>query len=435
MDTTLDTIDGSRSGEPSPHDPRGPFATFAYWPRYRMRVAALLAVVAIFQVDPARAVAQETRSEAIRQAQAEKKQTVTPPQPNRAEVVISRLGDLGYIEGNPRGVYPLVDSIYPGGGIALGLGARKPFGDDGAINVMGGYSISQFWRVQGDVSLPRFAQDRAQVTLTAGYLDAPDVKFYGIGNDTRKSAKSFFGYTPWGGGGRLDFNVSKQFSVGGGVHYLDIETSDGNTGPSVEERFSAVDTPGLELGSFSYINTSARAAFDWRRPMGYAGSGGMYRVQFDDYSERDHDQYSFRVFEAEAVQLIPIMRANWVIALRGLATTTDIDDTEAVPYFMLPSLGGGKTLRGYPDFRFRDRHRLLMNAELRWTPARFLDMAVFYDTGKVASRREDLDFDDLKESYGIGIRLVAPRGYAFRVELAHSREHTARLLVTAGGAF
>ena len=123
------------------------------------------------------------------------------------------------------------------------------------------------------------------------------------------------------------------------------------------------------------------------------------------------------------LQLIPILRANWVIALRGLATVTDIDDTSVVPYFMLPALGGGKTLRGYPDFRFRDRHRLLMNAELRWTPARFMDMAIFYDTGKVTSRREDLDFDDLKESYGIGLRLIGPKGYAFRVEVAHSREH------------
>ena len=92
-------------------------------------------------------------------------------------------------------------------------------------------------------------------------------------------------------------------------------------------------------------------------------------------------------------QLIPLLRANWVLALRGLATVTDIDDTSAVPYFLLPSLGGGSTLRGYPDFRFRDRHRLVMNAEVRWTPARFLDMAVFYDTGKVAARRQDLDFD------------------------------------------
>ena len=134
-------------------------------------------------------------------------------------------------------------------------------------------------------------------------------------------------------------------------------------------------------------------------------------------------------------QLIPLMRANWVIALRGLTTITDIDDTEAIPYFMLPSVGGGKTLRGFPDFRFRDRQRLVMNAELRWTPARFLDMAVFYDAGKVAARRGDLDFRDLEDSYGIGMRIIGLKGYAFKVEVAHSREHAARLLVSAGGAF
>ena len=88
------------------------------------------------------------------------------------------------------------------------------------------------------------------------------------------------------------------------------------------------------------------------------------------------------------------------------------------------------TLRGYPNFRFRDRNRLLMTAELRWTPARFLDMAVFYDAGKVASRRQDLDFNDLRDSYGIGMRVIALKGYALGLEVhaaaksgAHPRQH------------
>jgi hypothetical protein len=76
-----------------------------------------------------------------------------------------------------------------------------------------------------------------------------------------------------------------------------------------------------------------------------------------------------------------------------------------------------------------------MNAELRWTPARFLDMAVFYDTGKVAARRDDLDFKDLKDSYGIGLRLIGLQGYAFRIEAARSRENNLRLIFGAGGAF
>jgi outer membrane protein assembly factor BamA len=261
------------------------------------------------------------------------------------------------------------------------------------------------------------------------------VRYHGIGNDTLKEDETHYGAATAVGGARLDFEAAKYFSLGGGVNYLDIETSHGRTGLSIEQRFSPADTPGLDFDSFSYINSTAHATFDWRRPAGYSGSGGLYRVQFDDYHERDGDGHSFRSLEAEVRQLIPLLHANWVLALRGLGTVTDIDDGSVVPFFMQPSLGGGTTVRGYPDFRFRDRHRLVMNAEVRWTPARFMDMAVFYDTGKVASRRKDLDFDDLQDSYGIGMRIVGPKGYAFRVEVARSREHSARLLVGAGGTF
>ena len=76
-------------------------------------------------------------------------------------------------------------------------------------------------------------------------------------------------------------------------------TDSGATGPSIEERFSPADTPGLELDQFKYVNSTARAAFDWRSRLGYAGSGGLYRVQFDDFRENDNDQCSCRSLEAE----------------------------------------------------------------------------------------------------------------------------------------
>ena len=94
---------------------------------------------------------------------------------------------------------------------------------------------------------------------------------------------------------RLDFDLSRHLSVGGGVNYIDIETGSGATGPSIEERFSPADTPGLELDQFKYVNSTARAAFDWRSRLGYAGSGGLYRVQFDDFRENDNDQCSCTV--------------------------------------------------------------------------------------------------------------------------------------------
>jgi hypothetical protein len=381
------------------------------------------------------AIAQDTRADVIRQDQTEKLQQLQPPHQNGVEHVIDRLERWGFIDGQPDGFYPWMGSVYPGGGFAGGAGFRKPFGDDGSLNVFGGYSTATFSRAQADLALPTFWSNRARVTVTGAYVDAPDVRYFGVGDATRKEDGTYFGYTPTTGGARLDIGVSRYLTVGGAVEYDYSDLSGGKSAPSIEEGFTPANTPALELSTAKYIKSTARAAYDWRKQPGYSGRGGLYRVQFDDFRERGNDVYSFRSLEAEARQLIPIMRANWVIALRGLATLTDLDDSSNVPFFLLPSLGGGSTLRGYQDFRFRDRNRLLLNAELRWTPARIVDMAIFYDAGKVTARREDLDFNDLKESYGIGMRLIGVNGYVFRVEAAHSKENNLRLIFTAGGAF
>jgi outer membrane translocation and assembly module TamA len=52
----------------------------------------------------------------------------------------------------------------------------------------------------------------------------------------------------------------------------------------------------------------------------------------------------------------------------------------------------------------------------------FLDMALFYDAGKVTSRREDLNFADLKHNVGIGVRFHTPVSTPLRIELAHGDE-------------
>ena len=398
--------------------------------RIRLTMTTLLmALVA------APAVAQDSRADAIRQQQFDRQQHLSPPQKNTAERVLDRLERWGFISGPPRGVYPWSGSIYSGSGFAAGVGVRQPFGDDGAVNVVTGYSIGSSALAQAGVSLPTFADGRGTISLTGQFIDAPDVKYFGVGNDTSKDDRTRFGYSPTSAAARLDFKLTDELTAGGEVTYLQVDTSGGKTAPSIEERFEPTDTPGLGQPQFDFVTTTAGLAYDSRRRLGYGGRGGLYRANVTDYRDRGHGAYSFRSFEAEARHLIPILRGNWVIALRAIATVTDVDDEKEVPYFLLPSVGGGSTIRGYQDFRFRDRNRLVMNAELRWTPARFMDMALFYDAGKVEARRQDLDFDNLKDGYGIGMRLIGPRGYAFRVEVARSIEHRARLIVSAGGAF
>lgn len=172
------------------------------------------------------------------------------------------------------------------------------------------------------------------------------------------------------------------------------------------------------LGSLA---AQARAAIDWRTSSGYSRKGGLYGLTRATFTDPDNT-YDFQQLEAEAIQHLPIVRENWVFSLRGRVQTI-LDEDDAVPFFLLPQLGGGRTLRGYETGRFRDRHSIVTSAEFRWIPNRLaLDMALFYDAGKVTARRSDLDFDGLKSDWGIGIRFHAPGTTVLRVEAARGSD-------------
>jgi outer membrane translocation and assembly module TamA len=135
----------------------------------------------------------------------------------------------------------------------------------------------------------------------------------------------------------------------------------------------------------------------------------------------------------EVIQHLPLLRETWVLAGRARVETI-LNENDAVPYFMLSTLGNGSTLRGYQTDRFRDRHSLLMNAEFRWVTSVGLDMAFFYDAGKVTRRRNDLDFKGLKSDVGIGARFHGPLSTPLRVELAVGNEGW-RLVLSGGPSF
>src|SRR5439155_26283262 len=131
---------------------------------------------------------------------------------------------------------------------------------------------------------------------------------------------------------------------------------------------------------------------------------------------------------------IPILREAWVISLRAIARTTENKTGQQVPFFLLPYVGSGSTLRAFTSHRFRDQNGLTLQAECRIMVNRFMDTAVFYDAGKVAARRADLDLDGLKSDYGFGVRLHGPFATPLRIEVAKCSEGV-RLVVSTSPIF
>jgi hypothetical protein len=386
----------------------------------RMTAGAATVGLACLLASTSPAEAQQSRAEQLAQEQAKKAEEVRPHTRDRGERLVDLAEDI-FI--SPPKVYPFVGSIYPGGLLAAGPGLRLPYGDTGLLDVHAAWSLKNYKLVDANLKLPTFLGNRFRTDLHAQWMDAPQVAFFGVGNDSLKDDRTSYLYRPTSLGAGVVFEPVTFVSVGGGYQYLDANTGAGKGGTSIEARFTPFDTPALG-NDITYNRAHAFAAFDWRESPGYSRSGGLYRVDWLNYTARDGAPFSFRQVDATITQLVPLVRRNFVLGFRALASLTDTDAGDEVPFFLLPDLGGSSELRGYPSWRFRDRNRLLLTGEYRWTPGQFVDMVLFYEAGKVAARRGDLDFDGLKKSYGIGVRFHAPTATALRIELARTSEST-----------
>jgi Omp85 superfamily domain len=378
-------------------------------------------------------VAQEpepaTREAAIEQAQAEKDKLVHPYVPGKVEGFMNRAEDI-LVNGMPRW-HPYFENAYSGGGFTLGAGYAYHVGGYNMLDVRGSYSIKDYKRVEAEFTAPRLFHRRGELSLLGGWREATQVAFYGLGTDTSVDDRANYDFREPYGSALLTFWPTRRWlMLRGGLELSQWSLRSGEGSfPSVETVFPPETLPGFGTKT-TYVHSQGTAGFDWRTSPGYTRRGGFYGVTLHDYNDRD-DAFGFQQLNYEAIQHFPILREAWVISLHGLVQTAFNKDDQQIPFFLLPSVGGGHTLRGFSSWRFRDRNSLLLQAEWRIMVNRFLDTAVFYDAGKVTARRSDLDFNGLKSDFGFGVRFHGPVSTPLRVEVARSNEGLRFVLTTS----
>jgi AAA family ATP:ADP antiporter len=383
-------------------------------PRLQFRtVATAAAMVAVVVAASTPASAEEaaapapeqTRQSQLAAQQAAKSLRLEQYVPDRLEKRLERIQSL--MSSKPR-FYPFFGSTMEGGGFALGPGYRSQFADGVRIDAHGAVSVRRYKAANAALTFPTLMSDRLTLKAQGDWLDAPNVAFYGTGNDS-EDVRMGYSYRTATFGGSARFNVTGPLAVGGGLDMMDVQAKPANASSVLA---TAADP--------TYRRSRVFTEFDSRTSPGYTRRGGLYRLEWSNYHDTHTDSLSFRRIDADVRQYVPLFRDNWVIALRALASSASASDGQDVPYFMMPELGGSHTLRGYSSWRFRDRNRLLLSGEYRWTLSRFVDMAMFLDAGKVAPHFSDLDLSGMKKVYGVGVALHTFTSTAMRVEVART---------------
>jgi hypothetical protein len=371
-----------------------------------------------------------TRREVLEQEQAEKAKNLHPYVLTTTERLLNKFEDIT-VNGVMRW-HPFFDCAYHGCGFSPGIGYMSHVSPYNLLDVRGNYSILGYKKVEAEFIAPRIFERRGELSVLGGYREATQVAFYGFGIDSsRDNRANYLFKQPYVSGLMTLWPTRKLLMLRGGVEYSQWSLHPGEGSfPSIETVYTPQTLPGLGA-EINYLHTQGTVGYDWRPARDYARRGGYYGVTLHDYTDND-EQFGFRQVDYEVIQHFPILRDAWAISLRGLVQTTATKSGQQIPFFLLPSLGGGHNMRGYESYRFRDRDSLLLQAEWRIMVNRFMDTAFFYDTGKVAGRTRDLDLDGLTHDYGFGMRVHSPFSTPFRVDLARSPEGL--MLVFAGSA-
>jgi len=363
----------------------------------------------------------DTRQAVIEQAQAQKAPKLKPYVPSGGERLATKVEATFMYP--THAWHPFFENAYRGGGFAPGLGYMWHVSPYSYVDIRGSYSIKSYKRAEVEFVSPRLFHGRGELSLLGGWRDATQVAYYGVGMDTATSDRANFGFEQPHGSALLTVRPARDLLLlRGGVEYSRWDLKSATQGRHVEDVYTPATLPGLGTTT-TYLHTQATVGLDWRTASGYTRRGGFYGVTGHDYHDRD-DRFGFRQLDYEVIQHLPILRETWVLSFHALAHTTMLSGNQEVPFYMLPSLGGGSNLRGYSSWRFRDRNSVLLQGEWRIMANRFLDTAVFYDAGQVAAHKSDLDLNKLKTDYGFGVRFHAPFATILRVDVARSREGT-----------
>jgi outer membrane protein assembly factor BamA len=319
------------------------------------------------------------------------------------------------LDGDVDGWYPRIGRMTRGAGFALGPGYRTHvFGDRVLLDVSAGLSIRTYKAVDVNARWFQSADERFELWTDYRFEDFPQEDFFGTGPDSLLDNRTSYAFRSNDIRVRGVVKPMPWLRFGADLGYMSVNTRRGRDDrfPSIEERFTDVEAPGL-ASQPDYVHSTLFAQVDYRDFPGNPGNGGLYRVAFGIWDDTDRGEFDFRRLDINLAQFVPLEpgRRHVVSGRVGLSYVNN-DLSARVPFYVLPYIGGVDTVRSFREFRFQDENALWLGAEYVFRPIKYVGLAAFVDAGKIAHDWQDINLADMKKGYGFGVR-VGTQKYQF----------------------
>jgi len=375
------------------------------------------------------AYAQEPlRSDLIETARKEKEAELSPEVPPKGQRVFERVeNSLPYqlMTGQTHGFGVSFGNIAPGAGFAIGPTYVKPLWDGKLVfRADARASVNSSYLGHLAVSLPSLLHDHAFLTFSALNRNISEMPYYGPGPDSRKTGRSDYRLEDTNVELRPGVRIYKGLSASLIGSYLADNVGPGHSTQfiSTEQQYGPNVAPGINRQT-DFLRGGGLVGFDWRDDPSKPTSGGRYSAQYVRYLDRNLSAFSFYRVDLDAVQYIPLLNHTRVIALHAASSLTDTQSSQQIPFYLQPVMGGPDTLRGFRYGRFYGNNSTMANAEYRWFCSPILEVAAFFDGGKVFNQWQQWNFHDIQTDVGFALRFKGRTGRnVFNFETGFSHE-------------
>jgi outer membrane protein assembly factor BamA len=305
-------------------------------------------------------------------------------------------------------IRPLIGGLTADAGLALGAEVRRnklagPV--DLRVKALG--SVRKYEFLELGFEVPQLVSEWLSFKVTGRYRNFPQEDFWGIGPNTKEDQRTNY----------LLEDVDTTSELGLTFGRLRTAANLGWTkihiGPGRDRRVASIPQELRSPARYNHVGLSA--GYDTRDETADPHKGATYEIRWTRFLS------DFQRFEVEARRFIPL-GANDRLALRLRTIFTDLVSPQGAPFYMLPTVGGSGTNRGFNHYRFRDTNAMVGQAEYRHPLASIVDLVVFADSGRVFAKTTDLGLRNLHSSAGAGTRLKFGKRVFVGIDVAISRE-------------
>ncbi|MBI4890716.1 MAG: BamA/TamA family outer membrane protein [Acidobacteria bacterium] len=368
-----------------------------------------------------------TRQEAERAEQDKKAADLKPVEPDKVEKTYLRVMGNPAVKGfmGPTTGWTInFGNLYPGSGMALGPTYTKKglLKENLDLTFSASGSVKLYYNFMVKAAFDHLAEDRGFFDVIVQRNDAPQVDYYGPGNDSAKEGRTNYRYENVSAEARAGFRPWRRILETGvmtGWSRNNVGPGQSDNTPSTETVYGPLMAPGINVQT-PYVYIGPFLSVDTRDYVGDPHKGTYAVGAYSYHKGLDWNYFSYRRLRVGVDHYIPFLNEKRVIALRSAGVFSYLEKGHTIPIYEQLTIGGPDDVRGLPRFRYYGTNAFVTNLEYRWEVAPALALAFFADAGRVSNKPGDLAISGMHGSAGVGLRFKSRNALAMRIDVGFS---------------